>query len=103
MASIMDTWPTCDICSDRYPLPLSSHVVTIGHMNAMRKNVEYSSEVEMTHREILEAIKQGRLEFTRKSMPFHLRGCRHCDLDKDQHINDRFCPEWRLRQLDGDR
>lgn len=29
--------------------------------------------------------------------------CEHCELEKREHINGRFCPEWRLRQLDGDR
>lgn len=32
--------------------------------------------------------------------------CLHCRLPQDQHIHEgwlRFCPEWRLRQLDGDR
>jgi hypothetical protein len=29
--------------------------------------------------------------------------CENCTLSKWQHINRRFCPEWRLRQLDGDR
>jgi hypothetical protein len=29
--------------------------------------------------------------------------CSHCGLSQKQHINRFFCPEWRLRQLDGDR
>ena len=29
--------------------------------------------------------------------------CRECGLIQREHINSLFCPEWRLRQLDGDR
>lgn len=29
--------------------------------------------------------------------------CSHCGLIQREHINSLFCPEWRLRQLDGDR
>lgn len=29
--------------------------------------------------------------------------CDHCQLEQSQHINDLYCPEWRLRQMDGDR
>lgn len=35
-------------------------------------------------------------------IPFK-RECKHCGLQKRVHINELFCPEWRLRQLDGDR
>jgi len=29
--------------------------------------------------------------------------CVHCGLVQREHINAVYCPEWRLRQLDGDR
>jgi len=29
--------------------------------------------------------------------------CSHCALERREHINGVYCPEWRLRQLDGDR
>jgi len=29
--------------------------------------------------------------------------CQHCGLVQREHINAVYCPEWRLRQLDGDR
>lgn len=29
--------------------------------------------------------------------------CRECGLEQREHINSLFCPEWRLRLLDGDR
>ena len=29
--------------------------------------------------------------------------CFHCGLKQREHINAVYCPEWRLRQLDGDR
>jgi len=29
--------------------------------------------------------------------------CTHCGLVQREHINAVYCPEWRLRQLDGDR
>lgn len=29
--------------------------------------------------------------------------CRHCELEQRDHINAVYCPEWALRQLDGDR
>jgi len=29
--------------------------------------------------------------------------CHHCQLEQREHINGVYCPEWRLRQLDGDR
>lgn len=29
--------------------------------------------------------------------------CEVCGLERREHINSVYCPEWRLRQLDGDR
>lgn len=29
--------------------------------------------------------------------------CHECGLTQREHINSLFCPEWRLRALDGDR
>lgn len=42
-----------------------------------------------------------RLTFENSRGP--LGTCTHCLLLRREHINGYFCPEWRLRQLDGDR
>jgi hypothetical protein len=31
------------------------------------------------------------------------RYCLNCQLDPSEHVEGRWCPEWRLRQLAGDR
>jgi len=49
------------------------------------------------------------MTFPRKEWrPVRQRGdlifiCQHCGLVQREHINAVYCPEWRLRMLDGDR
>jgi hypothetical protein len=72
--------------------------------------VEHSSEVEMTteRQTVIGVTEDGMpvygIPWQRKQwLPTSDSVCEHCGLVQIQHINSLFCPEWRLRQLDGDR
>ena len=45
-----------------------------------------------------------RLRFDPEQRVFSVDKCLNCLLPQEQHVQPGdYCPEWRLRQLDGDR
>jgi len=48
------------------------------------------------------ALERKRWRPVRKHDPWMFE-CFNCNLKQREHINNIYCPEWRLRQMDGDR
>lgn len=61
----------------------------------------HAEEAEREIERRLAAADDARLQW--RPALVQLTVCQSCRLEQREHINNRFCPEWRLRQLSGDR